>query len=169
MFGYCVAGIDPIRIDIDRRGEIYASSAFVFGDFLAMEQRKQVGNARRQAAQNVALRRANGGLSPTVRVRLECLATHFALADFDGVGLLDFAQYQNFVRSFKERKDVQNLYRNINFGTDLDMTLEAFLGFMRDDQGADIEKDRAWWESVFYKFAKPAQNRAALPDARPVQ
>lgn len=94
--------------------------------------------------------------------------THFAVADFDNSGLLDYKQYQNFVYSFKERKDIQNLYRNINFGTDLDMTLEAFLGFLRDDQGVDIEKDRTWWEGVFYKFAKPAQNRAVLPDAEDI-
>ena len=54
-----------------------------------MEQRKQVGNARRQAAQSVALRRANGRLSPTVRVRLECLATNFALEVADARLLFD--------------------------------------------------------------------------------
>ncbi|KAF2483934.1 phosphoinositide phospholipase C [Neohortaea acidophila] len=94
--------------------------------------------------------------------------THFTLADTGYTGKLDYTRYQIFVRSFMERKDIQNLYRNINFGTDLDLGLEAFLDFLRDDQGVDVEKERSHWEGVFEKFAKPSQNRAALPTAEPV-
>ncbi|QIW96140.1 hypothetical protein AMS68_001658 [Peltaster fructicola] len=94
--------------------------------------------------------------------------THFTRSDTHHNGLLDFAQYQDFVRSFKERKDIQNLYRNLQCGTDLDMPLADFMDFLRSEQSTDINKDIAYWESVVDRFAKPATSHARLPDAEPL-
>lgn len=80
--------------------------------------------------------------------------THFTRSDTSLSGLLDYARYQDFVRSFKERKDIQNLYRNIQYGTDLDMNLVSFFDFLRVEQNADVEHDRTYWEGVFDKFAR---------------
>ena len=94
--------------------------------------------------------------------------THFTRSERNHSGRLDYAQYQDFVNSFKERKDIQHLYSNISYGTDLDLGLEAFLAFLKNDQYIDVEKDRSYWESIFEKFAKPVQNRGVLPDTEPV-
>lgn len=81
--------------------------------------------------------------------------THFATADDSRSVILNYGQFQNFVKTFKGRKDIQRLYRNINYGTDLELTVEAFLKFLKDDQAVDVEKDRLHWEGLFEKFAKP--------------
>lgn len=78
---------------------------------------------------------------------------------------LDYAGYRDFINSFKGRKDIQNLFRNVNMGTDLDLDLDGFFRFLKDDQHIDVDKERSHWENVFDKFAKPMPNRAALPDA----
>lgn len=92
---------------------------------------------------------------------------HFVAADTDRSGFLDFVKYRNFVNSFKQRKDIQHLYRNIMSGTDLEMNLRDFLIFLRDDQAMDVEKDLAHWEIVFEKYAKASPSRAPGADGEP--
>ncbi|KAK3673492.1 hypothetical protein LTR78_006726 [Recurvomyces mirabilis] len=92
---------------------------------------------------------------------------HFNKADADRRSKLTYAQYRNFVKSFKERKDIAHIHSNLKHGLDSDLELDEFLQFLRNDQVIDVEKDRAQWEAVFEKFARPAQNRVALPDAEP--
>jgi phosphatidylinositol phospholipase C, delta len=99
----------------------------------------------------------------------QTVASHFKKADADNRGSLTYAQYRNFVKSFKERQDVQHMYRNIKHGLDSDLELEEFMRFLKDDQGVDVEKDRSYWESIFDKYARPTQNRPALPDAEPAK
>lgn len=94
--------------------------------------------------------------------------THFARSDTSRTGLLDYEQYRDFVNSFKERKDIQYLYQNINLGTQLDMDLKSFLTFLEKDQHVEVEKDRAYWEGVFDRFAKPTPNKPASSDAPPI-
>ncbi|KAM0714439.1 hypothetical protein Q7P37_010226 [Cladosporium fusiforme] len=94
--------------------------------------------------------------------------THFTRSDINGSGSLDYSQYRDFVASFKERKDIQNLYRNIKFGTDLEMDLDTFLEFLRVEQCVNVDKDRSLWEAVFDKYAKNASNQGRLPDAEPL-
>ena len=86
--------------------------------------------------------------------------THFLASDPKNSGSLDYNGYRDFVGSFKERKDIQHLYRNINFGTDLDMSQESFFTFLKNDQGVDVDRDRSYWEGVFDKAAKLTQPRA---------
>lgn len=81
---------------------------------------------------------------------------------------MDYAQYRDFVGSFKERKDIQNLYRNIKFGTDIEMDFDTFSEFLRVEQCVDVNKDRTHWESIFDRFAKNASNQGRLPDAEPI-
>lgn len=94
--------------------------------------------------------------------------THFTRSDTDSCGSLDYTQYRDFVDSFKERKDIQNLYRNIKFGTDLEMDIDTFFEFLRVEQCVEVDKDRSHWEAVFDKFAKNASNLNRLPDAEPI-
>jgi phosphatidylinositol phospholipase C, delta len=95
------------------------------------------------------------------------VAVHFNKANSDRTSGLTYPQYRNFVNSFKERKDIQHIYSNLKHGLDSDLELDEFMAFLKNDQGIDVGKDRAHWEDVFDKFARPAQNRAALPDADP--
>jgi phosphatidylinositol phospholipase C delta len=94
--------------------------------------------------------------------------THFTRSDISLSGSLDYAQYRDFVDSFKERKDIQNLYRNIKFGTDIEMDFDTFSEFLRVEQCLDIDKDLPHWEAVFEKYAKKASTQNRLPDAEPV-
>lgn len=91
--------------------------------------------------------------------------THYKAVASDEAAGLDQDQYRAFVRSFRDRKDLQNIYRNIKFGTDLDMDLSTFLEFLRVEQAADVVKDRSYWESVFDRYSRPTSNRPVLPDA----
>lgn len=104
------------------------------------------------------------------KLEINCSAntvkTHFTRSDTDHTGLLDYTRYRDFVKSFKERKDIQNLFRNTQYGTELDMSIDTFFQFLRVDQGADVDKDRMYWEGVFAKFAKETHPRASL-DAEP--
>ena len=105
------------------------------------------------------------------RLEINCsdhaVRTHFKTSDTNHSGLLNYAQYQDFVKSFKERKDIQNVYRKLTYGTELEMDLEAFFDFLKNYQQVDVDKDRAYWEGVFDKFTKPAQSRS-LPGAEPI-
>lgn len=91
--------------------------------------------------------------------------THYKAAASNEAAGLDHEEYRDFVRSFRERKDIQNIYRNIKFGTDLDMDLTTFLEFLRVEQVVDVVKDRTYWENVFDKYSRTAHNRPVLPDA----
>ena len=94
--------------------------------------------------------------------------THFKSCDHSGSGLLGYAEYQDFVNTFKGRRDIQNLFRNLNMGTDLDIEQDGFFTFLKNDQQIDVEKDRPYWENIFDRFAKPSQNRVVPTDADPV-
>ena len=93
--------------------------------------------------------------------------THYKRCDMFNTDRLDYAQYKDFVNSFKGRRDIQNIFNNVTMGTDLDIDLDGFLAFLKNDQQIDVQKERPFWEGVFDRFAKPAQNRATLPDANP--
>lgn len=93
------------------------------------------------------------------------IRTHFARSDSNGSGLLNYARYQSFVNSFKERKDIQNVYRNLQFGTDLEMSYESFLDFLKTFQGNRPEKDPVHWEGVFEKCCRSSTPKSPAPDA----
>lgn len=87
--------------------------------------------------------------------------THFKAISGDDDASLEYEQYKRFVQSFRERKDIQHLYRNIKLGTDLDMDQTTFFAFLQNEQMIDVAKERAQWESVFEKYSRPIQGRAA--------
>ena len=89
---------------------------------------------------------------------------HFKSVSGDETSALDYDQYRKFVQTFRERKDIRQIYRNIKLGTSLDMDLETFLEFLSTEQMIDVSKDRAYWEGVFDKFARPSPNRSTRPD-----
>jgi phosphatidylinositol phospholipase C delta len=86
--------------------------------------------------------------------------THFNHADHDLVGMLNYSQYQYFVNLFKIRKDVQSLYYGIKRSGEAELSLEAFLEFLRIEQRIDVEKDRASWEAKFELYCRSASGKA---------
>ena len=94
---------------------------------------------------------------------------HFKKCNKDASGTLDFAQYRAFLNSFKERKDIQNVYQNVKCGLlDADMDLVEFLGFLKTDQCEDVDNNRSYWECVFDRFARSPPNRMALTDTESI-
>ncbi|EME49531.1 hypothetical protein DOTSEDRAFT_68343 [Dothistroma septosporum NZE10] len=87
--------------------------------------------------------------------------THFRSVASDEAAGLDYEQYKHFVQSFRERKDIQHIYRNMKYGTDLDMDLATFMEFLKREQMVDIFKERGYWESIFDKYAR--SNQKTLP------
>ncbi|KAK5170219.1 uncharacterized protein LTR77_004805 [Saxophila tyrrhenica] len=106
------------------------------------------------------------------RLEINCsnsaVKTHFMRSDSRNTGSLNYTQYMDFVNSFKERKDIQNLFTNISCGTDNDVRLDDFLAFLSNDQKINVEKERAHWEGVFERFSRVAPSKSSLPDAVPV-
>jgi len=84
--------------------------------------------------------------------------SHFERSDSYRSGKLDFEQFRHFIKSFKQRKDIQHLFRGIRHGLDSDMSFADFMNFLRDDQGCDIIKDREYWENVFDKYGRAVQH-----------
>ncbi|KAK4634618.1 1-phosphatidylinositol 4,5-bisphosphate phosphodiesterase delta-4 [Fulvia fulva] len=83
--------------------------------------------------------------------------THFRSVTSDETAGLDYEQYKHFVQSFRERKDIQHIYRNMKYGTQIDMDLETFMEFLKREQMVDAVKERSHWESVFDKYARPTK------------
>lgn len=98
----------------------------------------------------------------------QTVRTHFARTDVEQSGKLDYVGYRDFVDSFKQRKDIQHLYRNVQFGTDLEMEIGTFLNFLRVEQCVDVDKDLGHWETIFDRFARFSTSHSRLPDAEPV-
>lgn len=98
----------------------------------------------------------------------QTVRTHFARTDVEQSGKLDYVGYRDFVDSFKQRKDIQHLYRNVQFGTDLEMEIGTFLNFLRVEQCVDVDKDLGHWETIFDRFARFSTSQSRLPDAEPV-
>ena len=94
--------------------------------------------------------------------------THFKSSDKHKSGLLNYAEYQDFVNSFKGRKDIQNLFGKVKMGTEWDIKLDEFFEFLKDAQKVDIVRERQYCESVFDRFARVAQTVLTLPDAEPI-
>ncbi|KAF2725786.1 PLC-like phosphodiesterase [Polychaeton citri CBS 116435] len=93
--------------------------------------------------------------------------THFKRSDSGNAGSLTWDGYQHFVNSFKQRKDISHLFRNVSMGTDIDMPKTGFFNFLKNDQAVNVDRDLAHWETVFYRFSKP-NTTPRLPDAEPV-
>ncbi|WPH02321.1 1-phosphatidylinositol-4,5-bisphosphate phosphodiesterase 1 like protein [Acrodontium crateriforme] len=95
------------------------------------------------------------------------IVSHFQNADTENFGVLDFARYRDFINTFKKRNDIQHLYRNLRHGTDLDLTIDDFFAFLRDNQAINVEQDRAHWESVFERFSKLSPVKQIMTDPMP--
>lgn len=94
-----------------------------------------------------------------INCSIDAVRAHFNQADQDLVGMLTYSQYEHFISLFKVRKDIQAIYNTIKPATDLELSLDTILEFLREIQGVDVDKDIAAWESRFVQFCRRPTGR----------
>jgi len=72
---------------------------------------------------------------------------------------LDFDEFLGFVRMMKTRKDILPIYREFASDTELGLTRDDFLNFLRDSQGENVDDESQAWETVFARFARKGRPR----------
>ncbi|KAL1297173.1 hypothetical protein AAFC00_004746 [Neodothiora populina] len=98
-----------------------------------------------------------------INCSLDAMRTHFNQADRDLIGMLTYPQYEYFVSLFKSRKDVQAIYNQTKPASEREMSLATFLGFLRDTQGVDVDKDLTTWENRYELYCRSAVSRTSEP------
>ncbi|KAK3685434.1 hypothetical protein B0T22DRAFT_500321 [Podospora appendiculata] len=74
---------------------------------------------------------------------------------------LNFAEFLEFVRLMKTRKDIRPVYRRNTSDVEAGMTKEEFLEFLRNVQGENVDEDLAYWENAFSRFARKGKPKDA--------
>jgi phosphatidylinositol phospholipase C delta len=93
------------------------------------------------------------------------LRAQFSKADVAGKGKLNFAEFRDFLSRLKDRKDVHAIYRNLASDFNEGLTLQEFLDFLRDVQKEDVDRDGAYWASIFDRLVRRFRSRAqSLPE-----
>ncbi|KAL1969443.1 hypothetical protein VTN77DRAFT_8881 [Rasamsonia byssochlamydoides] len=88
------------------------------------------------------------------------LRAQFSKADVGGKGKLNFAEFKDFLTRLKDRKDLQAIYRDLASDPKEGLTLQEFLDFLRDVQKEDVDRDRAYWTSIFERMVRRSRSRA---------
>ena len=96
------------------------------------------------------------------------LCATFAQADISNTGRLSFAEFQGFITSMKWRADVRALFDRLSSAPCKGMSLQEFMKFLREDQGEDVAGDPTYWEGVFKKFIKKANNKSPQDGEEPL-
>ncbi|KAI5288313.1 Phospholipase C, partial [Ascosphaera atra] len=100
----------------------------------------------------------------------ETLRTQFMRLDKGNQGMIDFTQFQDVLKSLKDRSDLRVVFCELASEPSQGMSLSEFLKFLREVQVEDIEDDRSHWISIFERFvrrsSKPLSPIArALPES----
>lgn len=104
-----------------------------------------------------------------INCSIDAVRAHFNRADNDLVGMLNYLQYEYFVKLFKIRKDVQKIYHAIKPASESELGLETFLKFLRDVQCIDVDKDRSFWESKFEFYCRSGRDADLSPSSMNLQ
>lgn len=87
------------------------------------------------------------------------LISIFNEADISKTGTLSFAEFQGFINLMKRREDLKHLFEKLVSPTRQGLTLDEFLGFLRDVQGEDVDNNRAHYEAVFARFVRRSKTK----------
>ncbi|OAA38442.1 PLC-like phosphodiesterase [Beauveria brongniartii RCEF 3172] len=79
---------------------------------------------------------------------------NFRIADARARERLNFEEFLEFVRLMKQRKDIRHIMHCNSAKLEKGMTLSEFLAFLRNEQGEDVEGNRAAWEKSFFRHAR---------------
>lgn len=72
---------------------------------------------------------------------------------------LNFAEFLEFVRLMKARKDIRAVYRQHTADTDNGMTKEEFFSFLRHVQCENVDEDLAYWGTIYTRYARKGKLR----------
>ena len=72
---------------------------------------------------------------------------------------LNFAEFLDFVRLMKVRKDIVAVYREFCTDTRVGLTRDDFFNFLRESQGENVEEDPQAWEAVFSRLSRKGRPR----------
>lgn len=92
------------------------------------------------------------------------LRAQFEKADTSRTGFLNFEEFRDFIRRLKARADIKEIYKSIDPNNE-GLPLDAFLTFLKETQGVNIQADRPHWVKVFNKHVRQANKGPLIHDA----
>lgn len=98
------------------------------------------------------------------------LRAQFDKADSSKTGFLNFDEFRDFIRRLKTRSDIKQIYKSIDPNNE-GISLDAFLTFLQETQGINIQLNRSHWVKVFSKHMRQANQSPIAqdqPDKPPV-
>ncbi|KAF2122929.1 1-phosphatidylinositol-4,5-bisphosphate phosphodiesterase 1 [Lophiotrema nucula] len=87
------------------------------------------------------------------------LQAYFNEADTDKTGSLSQQQFLRFVRKLKERKDIRDIYVQLESKGHSGIDKETFFAFLEQEQGVSVASDKDRWTAVFDKFARASKSK----------
>ncbi|KAF2005749.1 PLC-like phosphodiesterase [Amniculicola lignicola CBS 123094] len=88
------------------------------------------------------------------------LRAYFAKADSNQTGSLKQAQFLDFVRRLKERKDIKAIYKRLAPQHHVEIDKDIFLCFLKNEQGVNVDADIDHWSAIFDRYARTAKPKA---------
>lgn len=91
------------------------------------------------------------------------LRAQFEKADTHKTGFLNFDEFRDFIRRLKTRADIKDIYKSIVLNNE-GIPLNAFLTFLQETQGINIQSNRPHWVKVFNKHVRHANKGPIIQD-----
>lgn len=91
------------------------------------------------------------------------LRAQFEKADTNKTGFLNFDEFRDFIRRLKTRTDIKDIYKSIDPNNE-GVPLDAFLAFVQETQGINIQANRPHWAKVFIKHVRQANKGPVSQD-----
>ena len=84
------------------------------------------------------------------------LLQFFQLADINHNGLLNYFEFEKFVRILKNRKEVNIIWSKITKPPHSHLSFESFFQFLIAEQHEQVDRETTW--SLFVKYREPSQH-----------
>ena len=91
------------------------------------------------------------------------LRAQFDKADTKNTGFLNFDEFKDFIRRLKSRADIKEIYKLIDHNNE-GIPLGAFLKFLTESQGINVQAKRPHWVKVFNKHVRQANKGPMIQD-----
>ena len=91
------------------------------------------------------------------------LRAQFEKADTNNTGFLNFDEFKDFIRRLKTRTDIKDIYKSIDHSNE-GVPLDAFLKFLTETQGINVQANRSHWVKVFNKHIRQANKGPVFQD-----
>jgi phosphatidylinositol phospholipase C delta len=85
------------------------------------------------------------------------LRDQFNKADSHMLSSLDYDQFRAFIRRLRKRSDIKAIY-NIHKGRNDEMDFDAFVAFLTDTQGINVDMHRNYWTALFAKYCRKGRD-----------